>query len=92
MEKIHLFFIFILKFVYLFMIPKMLFYYTGEKDENIYKLGRKLFNKDITPVIYEIDNSDKLINKLFLDINYNEKGYYTLSNIKPDRIITIKYT
>ncbi len=73
------------------LIPKMLFYYTGEKDENIYKLGKKLFNKDITPVIYEIDNSDKLINKLFLDINYNEKGYYTLSNIKPDRITTIKY-
>jgi ArsR family metal-binding transcriptional regulator len=48
--------------------------------------------KTIGQVGRETDELLKLINKLFLDINYNEKGYYTLSNIKPDRIITIKYT
>lgn len=68
------------------LIPQMLFYYTGEKDENIYKLGKKLYNKDITPVIYEIDNSSNIIDKLYIDINYNKKGYYTLNNIHADKI------
>ena len=68
------------------LIPQMLFYYTGEKDENIYKLGKKLYNKDITPVIYEIDNSSNIIDKLYIDINYNKKGYYTLNNIPADKI------
>lgn len=68
------------------LIPKMMMYYTGEKDENIYKLGKKFFNKDITPVIYEIDNSSKEIDKLYLDINYGEKGYYILNNILPDKL------
>lgn len=68
------------------LIPQMMMYYTGEKDENIYKLGKKFFNKDITPVIYEIDNSSKEIDKLYLDINYDEKGYYILNNILPDKL------
>lgn len=72
------------------LIPKMMLYYTGEEDENIYKLGKKLFSKDITPVIYEIDNSDNIIDKLFIDINYNESGYYTLNNITKDKIKLIK--
>jgi hypothetical protein len=68
------------------LIPKMMFYYTGEKDENIYRLGKKLFNKDITPIIYEIDNSDKFIDKLYVDVNYDEKGFYTLNNVNKDKI------
>lgn len=72
------------------LIPKMMFYYTGEKDENIFKLGKKFFKKDITPIIYEIDNSDKRIDKLYKDINYNEKGYYTLDNIPPNKIKIVK--
>lgn len=73
------------------LIPKMMFYYTGEKDENIYRLGKKLFNKDITPIVYEIDNSDKFIDKLYKDINYNERGYYTLENIPPNKIKYITF-
>lgn len=68
------------------LIPQMMMYYTGEKDENIYKLGKKLFNKDITPIIYEIDNSLKEIDKLYLGINYGEKDYYILNNILPDKL------
>lgn len=67
------------------LIPKMMFYYTGEKDDNIYKLGKKLFGKDIEPIVLEIDNTDKIIDKLYIDTNYNN-GYYILDNIKPDRI------
>lgn len=50
-----------------------------------YKLGKEFFVKDITPIIYEIDNSDGIINKPYIDINYNG-GYYTLNNIPPDVI------
>ena len=73
------------------LIPKMMLYYTGEEDENIYKLSKKLFNKDITPVIYEIDNSDNIIDKLFIDINYGERGYYTLNNIPKNKIKIVKW-
>lgn len=68
------------------LIPKMMFYYSGEKDENIYKLGKNFFGKDITPIIYEIDNTNKIVDNLYFDINYGEKGYYTLSNIPPDKL------
>ena len=68
------------------LIPKMMLYYTGEEDENIYKLGKEFFNKNIIPVIYEIDNSSKEIDKLYLDINYGEKGYYILNNILQDKL------
>lgn len=68
------------------LIPKMMLYYTGEEDENIYKLGKKFFSKDITPIIYEIDNSTNIIDKLYIDVNYSEKGYYTLNNITKDKI------
>ena len=67
------------------LIPKMMFYYTGEKDINIYKLGKKMFKKDITPVIYEIDNSSKFIDKLYIDVNY-DKGYYILNYISNELI------
>ena len=67
------------------LIPRMMFYYTGEKDENIYKLGKKLFNKDITPIIYEINNTNNIIDRLYLDVNY-DKGYYTLNNIPPSEL------
>jgi len=72
------------------LIPKMMLYYTGEEDENIYKLGKKFFKKDITPVIYEIDNSSNIIEKLYLDINYNQRGYYTLNNITKSKIKEIR--
>jgi hypothetical protein len=68
------------------LIPQMMFYYTGEKDDNIYKFGKKLFKKDLTPIIYEIDNSSNFIDKLYLDINYDKKGYYILNNIQPSNL------
>lgn len=68
------------------LIPKMMLYYTGEEDENIYKLGKKFFSKDITPIVYEIDNSSNIINKLYLDINYDKRGYFVLNNIPPDKL------
>ncbi len=73
------------------LIPKMMFYYTGEKDKNIYKLGKKFFKKDITPIIIEIDNSSRIINKIYIDINYDQRGYYTLSNIPPSNLKLISY-
>lgn len=72
------------------LIPKMMFYYTGEEDENIYKLGKKFFKKDITPIIYEIDNSSNIIDKLYLDINYGKRGYYVLNNIPKSKIKIVK--
>ena len=68
------------------LIPQMMFYYTGEKDDSIYKFGKKLFKKDLTPIIYEIDNSSNFIDKLYLDINYDKKGYYILNNIQPSNL------
>jgi hypothetical protein len=70
------------------LIPKMMFHYTGEKDSEIYKKGKKLFNKDIEPIIYEIDNSDNSIEKLYIDINYSS-GYYLLDNIKANKLTKI---
>src|SRR5690606_37377914 len=32
------------------LIPRMLLYYSNEKDDNIYRKGKELFNKDTTPV------------------------------------------
>ena len=37
------------------------------------------------PVIFEIDNHDYFIDKLYKDINY-ENGYFTLTNIHANRI------
>lgn len=72
------------------LIPSMLFYYSGERDHNIYRLGKKMFNKDITPVIYEIDNSDRSITKLYKDVNYEKKGLYSLENIDKNKIKHVK--
>lgn len=67
------------------LIGDMMMFYSGEKDENIYKLGKKFFSKDITPIIYEIDNSDGFIDKLYKDPNY-DNGYYTLENIHKNKL------
>lgn len=69
------------------LIPRMILHYTGEKDDNIHVKGKKLYNKDITPVIYEVDGS--IIDKLYKDPNYVD-GYYTLNNIKSEYIKKIK--
>lgn len=66
----------------------MMFYYTGEKDKNIYKWGKKLFKKDITPIIYEIDSTN-IIYKLYKDVNY-DKGYFILDNIPSNKIKIMK--
>ena len=66
------------------LIPKMMFHYTGEKGENIYKLGKKFFKKDIEPIIYEIDNSSNIINKLYVDVKNvetDEISYGILAHI-----------
>lgn len=55
-----------------------------------YKLGKKFFSKDITPIIYEIDNSTHIIDKLFIDVNYDKRVYYTLNNIPKDKIKIVK--
>lgn len=65
------------------LIPQMTLYYTNEKDYNVYVKGKKLYNKDITPVIYEVDGT--IIDKLYIDPNYTD-GYYTLDNIKSEFI------
>jgi len=67
------------------LIPEMMYYYTGEKDENVYKLGKKLFNKNLNPIIYEIDNQDHFIKKMYQDPNY-EGGYFILENILPSKL------
>lgn len=73
-----------------YLIPKMTFYYNSEKYDNIYKFGKKLYNKDIRAIIYEIDNSDGFITKLYKDINYQDKGFYILYNIHKNKLKVIK--
>jgi hypothetical protein len=46
--------------------------------------------KDSKPIIFEIDNSDSFIKKLYKDPNY-ENGFYTLENIKPDKISIVEF-
>ena len=67
------------------LIPQMLKYYSEERDINIYSLSKKLYKKNIEPIIYEIDNSDNKINFLYKDSNYSD-GFYTLENINKERI------
>lgn len=42
------------------------------------------------PIIYEIDNSTHIIDKLFIDVNYDKRVYYTLNNIPKDKIKIVK--
>jgi hypothetical protein len=70
------------------LIPQMLFYYTGEKDDNIYKKGKKLYKKDLTPVIFEIDG--KSLNKLYRDPNYHQ-GFYTMDNVPKEMLRKIDH-
>lgn len=67
------------------LINQMLLYYEDEKSKNVFDIGKEKYQKNTNPIIYEIDNSDKIINKLYDDINY-ENGYYTTTNIYPEYI------
>jgi hypothetical protein len=71
------------------LIPQMLFHYTGERDIEVYQKLKKYYNKDITPIIFEIDNSDGFISKIYKDPNYSG-GYYTLTNIPKDKLKQVK--
>ena len=72
------------------LMPKMEIYFSNERDYNIYNKGRKLYNKNIKPIIYQIDNSDGFIKFLYKDPDYN-LGFYVLENIPPDKIKIIKW-
>ena len=67
------------------LISRMKLYYNNEKIFNVYNKQKRMYNKNTKPVIFEIDNSDKFINKLYKDPNY-EGGFYILENIPPGRI------
>lgn len=71
-----------------FLIPVMKFKYTEEKIDK--KLTKNIkFDKNTDFIIFEIDNSDNIINNsnnlLYKDPNYNN-GYYIINNIKPEYI------
>ena len=59
-----------------------------ERDYNMYSLSKKKWKKDISPVIFEIDNSNDFIKNLYRDPNYSS-GYFTIDNIPSDRIRVI---
>jgi len=67
------------------LINRMKLYYNDEKLFNVYNKQNKKYNKNTIPVIFEIDNSDKFINKLYKDPNYIG-GFYMLDNIPPSKI------
>lgn len=71
------------------LINKMSLYYDSEKNFNIYNKQKRKYNKDTTPIIFEIDNSEHFIKKLYKDPNY-EKGFYVLDNIPPNKISTLE--
>lgn len=62
------------------LITQMSICYHDEKSKNIF-----LKNK---PIIYEIDNSSKIIHKLYKDPNFIE-GYYTVDNIDKNFITEV---
>jgi hypothetical protein len=67
------------------LINRMKLYYSDEKSFNIYNKQKRKYDKDTVPIIFEIDNSDGFIEKLYKDPNY-EKGVYILDNIPPNKI------
>jgi len=62
------------------LIPQMNYYYSTEKDFQIYQLNHQKYSKNIEPQIWEIDNRDQFIKKMYLDPNYIN-GYFILENI-----------
>lgn len=70
------------------LIPQMKVFYSEEYQLNYFSLSKKKYKKDVTPIIYEIDNSSNWIKKLYLDPNY-QNGYYILENILPKYLFKI---
>ena len=70
------------------LIPQMKVFYSEEYQLNYFSLSKKKYKKDVTPIIYEIDNSSSWIKKLYLDPNY-QNGYYILENILPKYLFKI---
>lgn len=68
-----------------YLITRMKLYYNEEKLFNIYNKQKRNYDKNTTPIIFEIDNSEQFIKSLYKDPNY-ENGYYTLDNIPPNKI------
>ena len=62
------------------LITQMIIYYSGIIDFQQYIKKNKLFNMDVTPVIWEIDNTTHFITKMYKDPNY-PNGYYILDNV-----------
>jgi hypothetical protein len=67
------------------LINRMKLYYNDEKHFNVYNKQKRKYDKDTNPIIFEVDNSDNFIKKLYKDPNY-ENGFYTLENIPPDKL------
>ena len=68
-----------------FLMNNMKFYYYMERDKNIYLKGKKLYQKDINPVIFKIDNRNNYIKSLYVDPEY-DRGYYIIDHIPPSLI------
>jgi hypothetical protein len=71
------------------LIDQMKLYYNIERDQNLYRFNKKKWAKDTHPIILEIDNSDKFINKLYIDPNSIDV-YFIIDNIPPNKIKIIK--
>lgn len=71
-----------------YLINRMSLYYNEEKLFNIYNKEKKNYVKNTIPIIFEIDNSDKFIKKLYKDPNYIN-GFYVLDNIPKNKISEI---
>ena len=67
------------------LINKMRIHHEMERDYNMYSLSKRKWKMDISPVIFEIDNSNDFIKNLYRDPNYSN-GYFTIDNISPDKI------
>ena len=64
------------------LVPQMKLYYSEEKDDNLYTLGNKRWNKNTKWIIFETKSNNI---KLYKDPRYKD-GYYTLDNIDPKMI------
>ena len=67
------------------LIKQMDRFYDMEKDQNMYVVNKKKYKKDTRPVIFEIDNSNNIINNLYIDPNYIG-GYFSIDCIPPENI------
>ena len=69
------------------LINSMILFYSKEKDSILYsgKNKKRIYDKNIKWIIYEIDTEIGNIKRLYQDPNYIN-GYYYLDNIKKEAI------